>query len=352
MTWAPPPPEEQVLFLRNIQRLLAEGQFVASYKFALLLALADLCVLKGDDSGAPLELPIHDIAEKFVELYWQQCRPFEMGGQDTGIVLTQNTGKQAAVICKVVTAQQECGGSLFRLRQTAPDLWQSLVGDVRQVVSVMPLWKLQTVGNERLEFLYKNVGRGRSITLKAGVSFCFRAFYGLLRDLIQGAWVRFVQRLNLGKLGTLTDLGSFLFGHERNVLEAYRHILLDVQAGRCFYCHQDLKRSTEVDHFVPWSRYPTDLGHNFVLAHPACNNAKSDHIAAEEHLTAWIEQNREHAPEIHERLTEAALPHDLGASVRIAEWAYEQTERASGQVWVVQKDFRHLGPEWRRLLVA
>ena len=30
--WSPPTPEEQVLFLRNIQRLLAEGQFVASYK--------------------------------------------------------------------------------------------------------------------------------------------------------------------------------------------------------------------------------------------------------------------------------------------------------------------------------
>jgi len=30
MTWAPPTSEEQVLFLRNIQRLLAEGQFVAS----------------------------------------------------------------------------------------------------------------------------------------------------------------------------------------------------------------------------------------------------------------------------------------------------------------------------------
>jgi hypothetical protein len=216
----------------------------------------------------------------------------------------------------------------------------------------MPLWKLQTVGDERLEFLYENVGRGKSITLKPGVAFCFRAFYSLLRDMFQGAWVRFVQKLNVKELGRLTDLGSFLFGRERGVLEAYRPILRDVQAGRCFYCHKDLKRSMEVDHFVPWSRYPTDLGHNFVLAHRACNNAKSDHIAAEEHLDVWIAQNREHAAEIDERLAEAALPHDLAASVRITEWAYEQTERASGQVWVAKGVFRHLGPEWRQLLVA
>ena len=216
----------------------------------------------------------------------------------------------------------------------------------------MPLWKLQTVGSERLEFLYENVGRGRSITLKPGVAFCFRAFYGLIRDLIQGAWVRFVQKLNVNELGNLTDLGSFLFGRERNVLEAYRPILLDVQAGRCFYCRQDLQRRMEVDHFVPWSRYPTDLGHNFVLSHPACNNAKSDHLAAEDHLAAWIERNRDHAAEIDARLAEAALPHDFAASVRIAEWAYEQTEQAHGQVWVAKDVFKHLGPEWRRLLVA
>ena len=31
-------------FLRKIQRLLSEGEFVATYKFALLQALADLSV--------------------------------------------------------------------------------------------------------------------------------------------------------------------------------------------------------------------------------------------------------------------------------------------------------------------
>jgi hypothetical protein len=69
MTSIPPTPEEQVLFLRNIQRLLVEGQFTASYKFSLLHAISDLCVLKGDDSGAPLDLEVKDIGEKVIELY-------------------------------------------------------------------------------------------------------------------------------------------------------------------------------------------------------------------------------------------------------------------------------------------
>ena len=117
MTWPLPSPEEQVLFLRNMQRLLAEGLFVASYKFALVHALADLAVLKGDDSGSPLELSTKDIAAKFVELYWRQSRPFPVSGESSGLILQQNTGKQAAIIAKISASQQDFGGSLFRLKQ-------------------------------------------------------------------------------------------------------------------------------------------------------------------------------------------------------------------------------------------
>src|ERR1700730_9642895 len=100
MTWAAPTPEEQVRFLRNIQRLLAEGLFVASYKFALVHALADLAVLKGDESGLPLALDANDIAAKFVELYWRQSRPFHISGEASGVILQQSTGKQAVIISK------------------------------------------------------------------------------------------------------------------------------------------------------------------------------------------------------------------------------------------------------------
>src|SRR5262249_46135507 len=175
MIWPVPMPEEQLQFLRNIQRLLAEGQFVASYKFALLHALADLAVLKGEDSGAPLDLGTKDIAAKFVELYWRQSRPFQVGDQASGLILQQNTGKQAAIISQIVESQQQCGASLFRFKQVASERWSELVAGVDQVVRTMPLWKLQTVGDERLDFLYENLDGGTRITLKPGVAYCLRA---------------------------------------------------------------------------------------------------------------------------------------------------------------------------------
>src|SRR6476660_6308027 len=117
VTWVIPTPEEQVQFLRNIQRLLAEGLFVASYEFALIHALADLAVMKGEDSGAPLDLETKDIAAEFVELYWRQSLPFPISGKSSDPVLQQNTGGQAEIISHIIRSQGKCGTSLFRLKQ-------------------------------------------------------------------------------------------------------------------------------------------------------------------------------------------------------------------------------------------
>ena len=120
----------------------------------------------------------------------------------------------------------------------------------------------------------------------------------------------------------------------------------------CLYCGRNLSRQSEVDHFIPWSRYPVDLGHNFVLAHKTCNNAKSDYLVAEKHLAAWAERNRIHHEELESRLQAAALPCDSSASVQVARWVYQQTEKANGQLWVVEKVLEHLSPAWPQCFAA
>src|SRR5215469_7697642 len=91
-----PTSDEQIRFLVNLQRLLDEGLFVASYKFALLLSLADLSVERGDDSGKALPLTTEAIAEKFVHYYWRQAMPYPAA--KAAAILRQNTGQQAAIL--------------------------------------------------------------------------------------------------------------------------------------------------------------------------------------------------------------------------------------------------------------
>ena len=113
----PPTPEDQVRFLQNVQRLLSEGGFVATYKFALLHALADLSVLKGDDSGAPLQLTTFEIAEQFVEIYWRQVTSLPPGPSWEGVHFKTKhwrSGGRSQPSCKGLkpeadTQSQECG---------------------------------------------------------------------------------------------------------------------------------------------------------------------------------------------------------------------------------------------------
>jgi len=98
-----PTAREQLDFIQKMRRLLDEGSFVATYKFALLHAMADLCVTQGEDSGGPLTLSTRDLADQFIRLYWRQAAPFPAG--DTEDPLRQNTGRQAAVVNAVREAR-------------------------------------------------------------------------------------------------------------------------------------------------------------------------------------------------------------------------------------------------------
>lgn len=347
----PPSAEFQVRFLRDLQRILEEGSFTATYKFALLHALADLCVQDGDDSGDPLPLRVRRIAERFVELYWRQTVPWP--GSAEAVVLAQHTGSRAEILRRVRQARARYGDRLDGLR-SAENEWEALTVHVDRVVRRMPLWRLQRVGKEVRTVLYdhKLQGRGEDarIVLKPGIGYCFRTFHPLVLELARGGWVRFVRRLNPGVLGEKVELGEFLFGAPRAPLGALRDPLLAVQDGRCFYCGGRLDGSAHVDHFVPWARYPVDLGHNFVVAHDRCNSNKSDHLAAVEHLANWSRRNARAEYALRGVFDQVGMPQDIVASNRITRWAYRQVAERRGLVWVRDRELVPLEGEWETIL--
>jgi 5-methylcytosine-specific restriction endonuclease McrA len=266
-----------------------------------------------------------------------------------GPILRQSTHGQAEVLSLIVGARHTNDATLVgaQRRQVA---WERLVHRVQRVVHEQPLWKLQTVGAQPLEFLYPNAMGSRTITLRTGVSYCLRSFHGLISELVRAAWLRHVRRVNGDVLGSTIDLTGFLFGTERTSLSVYQPFLSDLQRGRCFYCQRSLGTGGEVDHFIPWARYPVDLGHNFVLAHGNCNQSKSSHLGAVPYLERWVERNDLHAAALVRWFASAGVEHDLAASQHVAGWAYAQTARANGQVWAHGRTLVPLDPRWTSLL--
>lgn len=347
--------EADLQFLRHLQRLLDEGQFTSTYKFALLQALADLCVERDADLDDSLRLPVAAIADKFIEYYWRQALPFTAPAVGSGTtVLLQNTDRQASIVRLLAEARSRCDGMLQAARQDEAG-WSDLLAEVSRVIRQMPLWKLQTIGRQSCEFLYRRDeyrNPDDTIRLLPGVAAALRNFHGLVTHLIRGAWVAQVRRIpaNRPVLGEGATLEEFLFGTDRSALAAFRDILRQHQSRECFYCGRSVSGAGDLDHFIAWSRYPVDLGHNFVFSHSECNRDKRDYLAHPDYLRRWREQNLDAGEPLSESFSEARLAHDMGRSRQVAIWAYEQGEVGGAHVWVTGRRLEPLTYAWRKSL--
>ncbi len=251
-----PSDADQLVFLTRFQKILDEGQFVATYKFALLIALIELAIERGNDSGVPLEIKLDWLAEKFIELYWGHAREF------CGLVLSQNNGANINIINHVTALQRETP-RLSKARRIPQ--WGTTVTCIKVIIRKMPLFRLQLLrGDQRVPFLYEEVVVGGAIHLKAGVAYCLRKFSTLLSALARNGWLREVRDnpRNAYAIGQTQSLEEFLFGDERVPLGRIREVLMPLQQGTCFYCGGRLTAAMHVDHFIPW-HYPIQSGTQF-----------------------------------------------------------------------------------------
>jgi hypothetical protein len=99
----PPPAGDAIALAEKIFALLDEGQFTATYKYAVLLALMDICLAQTTRAGAaPSTITTRQLAEQVIRIYWPHCLPFHGGGRTA--VLRQSRGgrdSQAAIIRRI-----------------------------------------------------------------------------------------------------------------------------------------------------------------------------------------------------------------------------------------------------------
>lgn len=319
-----PEPDEvgAIGLAERILTLLDQGRFTATYKYAVLLGLMDLCLEGTSNTGRPPEMATTwQLAEKLIELYWAHTVPYAPSSNVH--VLRQNAGH--------ANSQAEIVAAIERFRnQSAPDAWapltrvklehreafNRLVAKVEWKLIEMPLPKLQRVGGCESRFLYEiawsddvryeqvrqyqrdsNGDFDNRILFKPGVSESLVRLNGLLRPLIHKQWT-----LKVAQINGLPEarLESFLFGSTRSATASVRGPLQEVQNGRCFYCEEPLgialEKRPEVDHFIPWARYPDDGLANLVVAHEKCNRWKRDFLAANAHVEKWLDRNRADQP--------------------------------------------------------
>ncbi|MEY4653591.1 MAG: hypothetical protein RI884_2172 [Pseudomonadota bacterium] len=330
--------EAQLEFLTKLQRLFSEGDFTATYKFALLMALTEICVEQGVDNAEAMVVRHKEISHKFIDLYWQQTAPYGCGRPDTTTgVLIQNNGAQAAIVTAISAFRLKNPGVTPITARRSAD-FADLTRAVTQTVSAQPINYLQNLGGKPVEFLYERQ-RG-AVRLLPGISYCLRRFQPLVNQLSRAHWIQHVKgnRLNQPFLGGIDDLESFLFETPRQALVTIGVELRKLMDNRCFYCGVRLLEA-DVDHFIPFAQYPRDLMHNFVLAHPSCNRSKSDTLASKAHLERWREYADRHADNLSEIGIAAGRTANLQSSLAVTRWSYRLGYSSGAQAWVKGNEY-------------
>ncbi|MFM8409574.1 MAG: HNH endonuclease [Alphaproteobacteria bacterium] len=335
--------------------ILDEGVFVSTYKYAVLVALMDLCLeTSGRHGEPPTSITTEQLAAKVLEIYWPQARPYPIGEDGvTTVVLRQNQGVQAKILRLIEDYRGPGNKPLYRCRIDDEEGIKDLQREIEWTLIEMPLPKLQRAGRVD-EFLFKigwddrvrrrefeGPGFDNLVKFKPGAARMLVSLASVLRPLVHRHWTLMVTRLNDLPEGRLDD---FLFGRDRAAVANLAEPLLDLQEGRCFYCAEPVRgRARHVDHFVPWSRHPDDGIANLVVADPRCNRSKRDFLADLRHLERWSSRLRESAGDLAAIAADQSWPRDERVTTAVVRSIYGALP-SDVLLWSAVDDFVPLEP--------
>jgi hypothetical protein len=363
--------QDALALAERVVAILEEGSFSSTYKYALFIAILDLCIEKTEASGAPpSSLTTRELATKVVELCWNHVAPYGTHGT---LRFGGGRGEQAEVLRRIENVRARWGDersdTVFRFQTVHRDQYERLLDFVEWKLIEMPIPRLQRLGRgEDDRFLYEygwaeglrqstvsayqkgELGRfGNTLLLKPGVAEALVRLNGLLRPIFHREWA-----VRVAKLNSLPEAGleSFLFDVDRASLNAVRKALRELHNERCFYCDDRISGRADVDHFIPWSRYRDDGLDNLVPAHGKCNNSKRDFLASAEHVERWAERTRARDGDLTALANACSWPRDRDRSTAVARAVYRGLP-VSARLWRGPDDFDPVDhPRIRRALAT
>ena len=270
---------------------------------------------------APSSLSLEGLAHRVLDYALQHSRPFREHGHP---LLQMSGSRQSSLVSAGSMAREALGVYDARLRD-ADDLrardpkgYGRAIREIESTLVRNPLPRLQGEGEDEAPFLYDwpwgPDTSPRAVRAEQSGKLEVRFIPGapeelvrltpLVRPLVELHFVRDVANWN-GLDTVESQLVEYLFGSDRASVGSFvRRQLRLRQEGRCFYGdeHGDPQGPTNkplvVDHFMPWSRFRSDVAENFVLATGARNRSKSDHLAHPNHVVRFLHQAEPLAGEV------------------------------------------------------
>lgn len=299
-------PVDPLLLGQRVVAVLERGLRTATYKLATLMALIDHAIENVPQvDGAPVTVPIPDLAHRVLELYWRQVRLFD------GRELRQTTQPRAripaaALGLRAAAGVGESGISLIAAQMRAQKAYVAAINEVVLCLAQQPLHRMQRLSGAPTSdcflyddsFLHDHVSRrtlrqhGDAIVLMPGIATGLAQLASLLKPALEIMWVEDVRRMNRFLDEDVPDVAGHLFGRERMALTAVRQPLKDAFGARCFYCNRALPNNNPVDHVLPWSLLGIDGLANLVSSCIACNGDKRHALPAPHIIDRVLDRDR------------------------------------------------------------
>ncbi|MBK9178585.1 MAG: hypothetical protein IPM45_03235 [Acidimicrobiales bacterium] len=216
----------EATFGERLLALLDGASRSTTYKYALLLAILDAVMRRSDPDGGPPEaIPVRALAERVIELYWNQAVPYPA----TGSVLRQSHTGQAEIVTRIRGLREGIDErpqlTLAEARALAPDRVERLIGDIEWKLVEMPLPRLQRLQGADDPFIYetdwdetvrradlRRPGFRCEIRLRPGVGRELLQLSTLVRPLVERLWAGQVVAYNRLPEG---EIERFLLGADR-----------------------------------------------------------------------------------------------------------------------------------------
>jgi hypothetical protein len=312
--------EEAVNTAAAIERILSEGRTSSTYKFAVLRALVDAVIdapRQEPRNGFHL-IPVIELAGRLLAYYW---KPFVLGVKQAGAGFEVGTAlAELRTACPVVehaniawnepSAGAAAADAALRAPHLPADLRRALL-DLRETLLEFPLKHLPNIGRERLEILQvltltegstspllmsydQNLAAAaKKKAFKESVSWAEmleveRTFVVLsartweeiadlrfwLRDAIKLRWLTACQGYAADMPVPLDCLEIDAPGRDQVAMYELRAAYAALGWRHCIYTGKELKGNIEMDHVLPFSRFPVNLFWNVVPTTPQVNQDK------------------------------------------------------------------------------
>lgn len=189
------------VLIERLLRVIDEGRRTATYKLALVLAIVDAAAMSPGES----ELPTRLIAERVLELYYPQTRPYVdttgVSHQARQIVMKTSTVLAAIGRLRSVAELRRCR-NIEDVRVAAPTHYLQTLDVVEETFVRYPIPLMQVVGATVVPFLYEvDWPEGTSVKslrkraedrvrLRDGVANRLVVLGPMLRPLIEMHWTR------------------------------------------------------------------------------------------------------------------------------------------------------------------